>query len=63
MTALVIAGQKLAPALADRDTHGPFDDEAKPRGVQLALVERRDRMIAALARCARRRSRPPTTRA
>ena len=81
MTALVIAGNKLAPALADRylartnvdaqqtgeaidpsrpdylyeplgdrGAHGPFDGEAKPRSRQLALVELRDRMIAALRR-------------
>jgi short-subunit dehydrogenase len=84
-TVLVIAGNKLAPRLADRylartnvdaqlteetidpgrpdylyepldarDTHGPFDDEAKPRSTALELAERRDRMIAALARRARR---------
>ncbi len=94
MTGIVIAGNKLAPALADRylartnvdaqqtgepidpsrpdylygplddrGAHGPFDDEAKPRSVQLALLELRDRMIAALARRARRRSRPPAARA
>ncbi len=35
--------------LGDRGTHGPFDDEAKPRSLQLELTKRRRPLLAAAA--------------
>ncbi len=35
--------------LGDRGTHGPFDDEARPRSLQLALTKRRGGVGAGLA--------------
>jgi NAD(P)-dependent dehydrogenase (short-subunit alcohol dehydrogenase family) len=33
--------------LGDRGAHGPFDDEARPRSIQLALAKRRRTLLAA----------------
>jgi NADP-dependent 3-hydroxy acid dehydrogenase YdfG len=37
----------LYAPLGDRGTHGPFDDEARARSVQLALAKRRRALVAA----------------
>ena len=36
-------------SLGDRGTHGPFDDEAKPRSLHLVLTKRRRPLLAAAA--------------
>jgi short-subunit dehydrogenase len=39
----------LYEPLDDRDTHGPFDDEAKPRSLQFELLKRRRALAAGAA--------------